>query len=194
MSEQATIDPAPAAPQPPRRRWVLRWGARRWLRGWGGGRVRLVGYLSGAVAVLLVAALMLWLAPWSDRGQSEPAAKVPVAWTRPAVSADGLAQRSGVTITQVAVTGAGGLVDLRFKVLDPVKAHAVHDPATPPAIVDERSGLVVNRLLMSHSHSGEYQPAVTYYLVFENTNNWVRRGSRVTVLLGNVQVEHVVVA
>jgi hypothetical protein len=164
------------------------------VRGWGDGRIRLVGYLGGGVAVLVVGALLLWLTPWSDRGQSEPAAKVPVAWIRPAVSADGLAQRSGVRITQVAATGAGGLLDLRFKVLDPAKAHAVHDAATPPAIVDERSGLVVNRLLMNHSHTGEYQPAVTYYLVFENTGNWIHRGSKVTVLLGNAQVEHVVVA
>ncbi len=161
MSEQATIDPAPTAPQPPRR-WRVRWGLRRRMRRWGAGRVRLVGYLSGGVAVLL--------------------------------SADGLVQRTGVTITQVAVTGAGGLLDLRFKVLDPDKAHAIHDPATPPAIVDERSGLILSRLFMGHSHSGPYHPAVTYYLVFENNGNWVHRGSKVTVLLGNAQVEHVVVA
>jgi len=35
---------------------------------------------------------------------------------------------------------------------------------------------------------------VSYYLVFENPRNWVHRGSRVTVLLGDAQVEHVVVA
>ncbi len=181
MTDQATLDPAPAAPPPPGRRW-------------GGRRVRLVGALTGGVVAVAVAALALWLAHPSGRGEQATAAKVPVAWGRPAVSAEGLAQRSGVKITQVAVSGAGGLLDLRFRVFDPAKAHALHDPATPPAIVDERTGLVLNQLLMNHSHSGEYTPAVTYYLVFENSGNWVHRGSRVTVLLGNAQVEHVVVA
>ena len=176
MSGTATIDPAPAAaPAPDPRR--------------GGRRVRLLGALTGVLAVAALAVVMT-----RHEDPVEPAAAVPASWVRPAVTADGLALRSGVTIRQVAVTGAGGLLDLRFKVLDPDKAHAIHDPRTPPAVVDERTGLVINHLLMNHSHSGEYKPAVTYYLVFENTANWVRRGSKVTVLLGNAQVEHVVVA
>ncbi len=194
MSEQATIEPAPAAAEPPGRARRVRDRLGRWLGGWRPGRVRLAGYLVGGVVVLAVTALVLWLAHPSSGGDSQPAAKVPVAWIRPAVNADGLAKTSGVKITQVAVTGAGGLLDLRFKVLDPDRAHAIHDPATPPAIVDERSGLVLNQLFMNHAHSGPYKPAVTYYLVFENNANWVRRGSKVTVLLGNAQVEHVVVA
>jgi hypothetical protein len=109
------------------------------------------------------------------------------------VGADALGDRSGVRITRVAVSGDGGLVDLRFKVVDPDRADALHDQRTPPAVVDEQSGLVVHDLLMSHSHSGPFKAGVTYYLVFENPGNWVRRGSKVTVLLGNAQVEHVTV-
>ena len=180
MSEQATVEPPPAAEPPGRRRWRP-------------GRARLAGYLVGGLTAVLIGALVLWLAHPADRLDDQPAAKVPAAWTRPAVDASGLAQRTGVQITQLAVTGAGGLLDLRFKVLDPDKAHAIHDPATPPAIVDEKTGLVLSRLFMNHAHTGPYTPAVTYYLVFENNGNWVRRGSRVTVLLGNAQVEHVVV-
>jgi hypothetical protein len=181
MTGQATLEPTPAAPQP---RGPRRWGRRR---------VRLVGMLTGAAAVLSVAVLVLWLARPSGSEKAAPA-KVPVAWARPAVSTEGLVQRSGVKITQVALTGGGGLIDLRYKVIDPNKAHALHEPRTPPALVDERTGLVIDQLLMNHSHSGEFKPAVTYYLVFENIGNWVHRGSRVTVLLGNAQVEHVVVA
>jgi hypothetical protein len=91
------------------------------------------------------------------------------------------------------VTGGGGLLDLRYQVVDPNKAVTVHENRTPPAIIDERTGLVLNRLLMGHAHTGQLKPAVSYYLVFENTGNWVRRGSEVTVLLGDAQVEHVVV-
>jgi hypothetical protein len=115
------------------------------------------------------------------------------AWSRTAVTNDGLVARSGVRITRVAMTGADGLIDLRFQVLDPTRAQALHDTATPPALVDEQSGLVVSSLLMDHAHTGPFRQGATYYYVFNNPGNWVARGHQVTVLLGDAEVEHVVV-
>ena len=154
---------------------------------------RLLGTLSGALLVVVVAGLVLWLPHRSGGDAKAAGSAVPVAWERPAVSAAGLAERSGVRITQVAMTGGGGLVDLRYQVVDPDKADAVHDQRTPPALVDEQSGLVVNGLLMDHSHHGPQKAGVKYYLVFNNPGNWVHRGSMVTVLLGDAEVQHVVV-
>jgi hypothetical protein len=153
-------------------------------------RVRIAGFLVGVLIAAGIGALALWL---PQRSNSQPRADPPPEWRRPAVSAAGLAERSGVRLVRVAVTGGGGLLDLRYQVVDPNKAVAVHEARTPPAIIDERTGLVLNRLLMGHAHQGQLKPAVSYYLIFENTANWVRRGSEVTVLLGDAQVEHVVV-
>lgn len=153
-------------------------------------RARLSGALVGVAAVAL-GALGIWQPGY--RHEQAPPSAVPVAWARPAVPAAGLPGRSGVQITEVAVTGGGGLLDLRFRVLDPDKAHALHDPATPPAVVDERTGLVVDRLLMGHAHGDAFRAAATYYLIFENTANWIHRGSKVAVLLGDAEVDHVVV-
>ena len=154
------------------------------------GRVRIAGFLAGVLIAAGIGALVLWL---PQRSNSQPSASPPPNWQRPSVSTSGLAERSGVRLVRVAVTGDGGLLDLRYQVIDPNKAVAVHEAKTPPAIIDERTGLVLNRLLMGHAHHGQLKPAVSYYLIFENTGNWVRRGSEVTVLLGNAQVEHVVV-
>ena len=119
---------------------------------------------------------------------------VPVSWQRPAVSGADLVQKGGVRLVRLSVSGDGGLLDLRYQVIDPDKAAALHAAGTPPAIVDESSGLVLDQLLMGHSHNGPMKPAVTYYLVFDNPGGWVHRGSRVAVLLGGVQVDHVRVA
>src|SRR5262249_48697335 len=153
-------------------------------------RIRLLGAITGVVVVALVAALVLWLTRTRDT-TDRAEVKVPASWARPVVSAAGLVDRSGVKITQVAVTGGGGLADLRFQVIDPDKANALHDAATPPAVVDERTGLVVHDLLMSHAHTGAFKPGVTNYYVFNNPGNIVSRGGRVVVMLGNAQVEHV---
>jgi hypothetical protein len=162
--------------------------ARRW---W----VRPTGYLAGVALAGLVAALAFWVVSgWADeRPASRPRAATPTRWQRPVVSEAGLAEQTGVQIEHVSVSGGGGLVDLRFQVVDPDKAAVVHDIATPAAVVDESTGLVVNQLLMGHSHTAPFKPGVTYYLVFENPGNLVHRGSDVSVLLGNAQVEHVVV-
>lgn len=161
--------------------------------------IRLTGYAVGVVAVIALVTVSLVLVSVFNGGRGDGAtqtadtANVPAAWERPAVSADGLIGRSGVKIEHVALTAEGGLLDLRFKVVDPDKAAAVHDAAYPPAIVDESTGLVVNQLFMGHAHGGGYDAGLTYYLVFENPGNLVQRGSRVAVLLGDAQVEHVVV-
>jgi hypothetical protein len=154
------------------------------------GRVRIAGFLAGVLIAAGIGVLALWL---PQRSSGQTSAEPPPQWQRPAVSASGLAERSGVRLVRVAVTGGGGLLDLRYRVVDPSKAVTVHEAETPPAIIDERTGLVLNRLLMGHAHHGQLKPAVSYYLIFENTGNWVRRGSEVTVLLGDAQVEHVVV-
>jgi hypothetical protein len=162
----------------------------RWSRFRLPGRIQIAGFLAGVVIAAGIGLLALWLPQRSSAG---PSAVPPPAWQRPTVSESGLAERSGVRLVRVAVTGGGGLLDLRYQVVDPNKAAAVHEARTPPAIIDEHTGLVLNRLLMGHAHHGQLKPAVSYYLIFENTGNWVRRGSEVTVLLGDAQVEHVVV-
>ena len=157
--------------------------------------VRPAGYAAGATATVLVVTLVFsFLAGRpDDREATRPRVAAPAQWQRPVVSEAGLAERSGVRIQHVAVSGGGGLLDLRFQVVDPDKAAAVHDVATPAAVVDESTGLVVKELLMGHSHTAPFKTGVTYYLVFENPGNLVQRGSDVSVLLGNAQVEHVVV-
>jgi predicted ribosomally synthesized peptide with SipW-like signal peptide len=145
----------------------------------------------GLLAVLLAVGLGGTIAWWTSRAAPSVPAQARPVLDRPVVSADDLPDRAGIRLVRVSVSGAGGLVDLRYQVLDPDKAHALHEPATPPVLIDEASGVVIKDLLMGHSHKGTYKPAVTYYLVFENPGNWVHRGSEVTVLLGDAQVEHV---
>lgn len=155
------------------------------------GGVRIAGFLAGVLIAAGIAALALWLPQRASGGSG--AHPPPPHWQRTSVSASGLAERSGVRLVRVAVTGGGGLLDLRYQVVDPSKAVTVHESRTPPAIIDEGTGLVLSRLLMGHAHQGELKPAVGYYLIFENTGNWVHRGSEVTILLGDAQVEHVIV-
>lgn len=122
-----------------------------------------------------------------------PTAEVPLALQRTTVTEEELPEISGVRIVFVAVTAGGGLIDLRYQVIDPDKAASVHDEDTPPIVVDEATGLVVDQLLMGHFHEGEFNAGQTYYLIFENPGNIVQTGGMVSVLLGDSEVDHVIV-
>ncbi len=149
-------------------------------------RARLLGVVTG-VAVMLAAVAGYQLTRHSDSAQPPPRA----ALTPPLLGRAAFEQRTGVHITRVAVSGAGGLLDLRYQVLDPDAAASVHDAETPPRLVDERSGVLVDGLFMGHSHQGSLKIAQTYYLVFDNPGSLVHRGTRVTVQLGAARVAHV---
>ena len=163
-------------------------------------RTRLVGTVAGVVLAIVATGVSIWIAslvPITDTAAvaAEPSfdPRIAAMYQRPAVSDTGLVGVSGVRIVQVALTGGGGLIDVRFQVVDPNKADAINADATPPALVDEESGLVVNAPLMGHQGTHAYKSGLTYYIVFENPGNLVQRDGKVSVLLGNAQVEHVVV-
>jgi hypothetical protein len=103
------------------------------------------------------------------------AAPTTAQWQRPVVSAAGC-HRSGVRLVYAAVTG-GNFVELRYQVVDPDKAVVIHDDTKPPVIVDDATGVVVDQLLMGHSHTGSFNAGQTYYLIFENPGNLVQRGT-----------------
>jgi hypothetical protein len=107
----------------------------------------------------------------------------------PAVSAAGLVERSGVRVIHVAVTGDGGLVDLRYQVVDADRAQQLHD--LPPLLIDEATGGVVMRPWMGHAHTTAFKQGVSYFVLFENSGDLLRPGGRVTVQLGDARLTHV---
>jgi hypothetical protein len=152
--------------------------------------VRLLGAVTGAGLVVAgIGSYMLTHHP-SASGVAPAKAKAAVAeHVPPVVTPAGLEEKSGVRVAHVAITGAGGLVDLRYQVIDPDKAASVH--ATAPELVDETTGVVVNQLFMGHTHKGVFHAGQTYYLIFNNPGNLVQRGSQVTVVLGDARLPHV---
>jgi hypothetical protein len=147
-------------------------------------RVRVLGAAAGAVLMgSLIAGYQ------GTRSPDAPPAPPRAAAAAPLLSNAAFERRSGVRIVRVAVSGGGGLLDLRYQVIDPDAAAAIH--GAPPQLVDESTRVVAGELLMGHSHKGRLRAAQTYYLVFENPGGLVRRGSSVTVQLGAARVAHV---
>lgn len=107
------------------------------------------------------------------------------------VTADGMAARYGIDIDLLAVTAAGGLVELRYQVVDPDKAASlVHDPELSPALVAEASGKTLVMSTPPHHHGTELQLGGTYFFLMANAESALHKGDEVTLIIGDERMEH----
>jgi hypothetical protein len=67
--------------------------------------VVIIGFVAGVLLASGIGVLALWL---PQRTSGEASVDPPIGWQTPSVSAAGLAERSGVRLVRVAVTGGGG--------------------------------------------------------------------------------------
>ena len=152
---------------------------RRMRLGWS------LAVLAVAIVVLsLPAGAALWLTSRGDEA-SGVTALPPAAFE----------EETGIRIVRIAAVGGGGIIDLRFQVLDPDKALGVHDKQSPLTLVDEGSGNVL-RAAFHGKHSGGtaqigLNPGATYYLLFANSEGLLQRRDLASVALGDVRLEHV---
>jgi hypothetical protein len=97
----------------------------------------------------------------------------------------------GIRITNVAVIATGGLVDLRFQVIDPDKALGILDPDDAPVLIDAATGKVLDKGAAHGGHNaGGFKPGRTYYFLFQNNGALLKPGSRVTIKIGDVRLEN----
>jgi len=108
------------------------------------------------------------------------------------VSQAAFAQETGIKIMGVAVTAGGGMIDLRYQVVDPDKAVVVHDDENPPGLLIEATGQLINTPYHEHSIF-ETHTAVTYHELIMNPAGVLKPGTVVSVRVGEAQLEHVVV-
>ena len=118
--------------------------------------------------------------------------KADVAASARVVDAAALEAATGIRVTLVAVTADGGLIDLRFKVVDEVKAsHLMHDPLTMPSLYVERSGRVLSA---SHplAHKISVIDGATYFMFYANSGGAIQSGTPVSVVVDGVRTAPIV--
>jgi hypothetical protein len=138
-------------------------------------------------AIALIAVLVLPLLV--SGGLSAMGASEPDPSSARVVSASTFEADYGIRFDLVAVTASGGLVDLRFTVLDEAKAKGLfHDSASTPAIFVEGSGRVL-RTRKGMSHHLSLLTGGRYFVLFSNSGGAVQAGTEVSVALDGVRLE-----
>ena len=98
----------------------------------------------------------------------------------------------GIRISRVAVTADGGLVDVRFVVIDPDKALAMmQDPANLPILHPVGAKVTIDSIAqMAARH--DLTPGQTYFLLYRNTGGAMRSGGHLSLTFGTLVLGDVV--
>jgi len=140
--------------------------------------------LLGLVTVIAAVALG-WTMNWfGSTSMSPSAAELREAW--------------GIEILGMRTSAAGYMLDYRFRVKDVEKAAPLLDRTTPAYVVVEKSGArlgvpnppTTGRLRASAKFG---QKDRNYFIFFGNPGHYVKVGDRVSVVIGDFKVQHLVV-
>lgn len=111
-----------------------------------------------------------------------------------AVTAEELERTYGTRVDLVALTALGGLVQLRFTVLDASKAEPLfHVAENMPALEAESSGAILHAPTGMRHHLTLLDGG-SYFVLYANSGNALSPGAPVSVLIDDVKLEHLVTA
>ncbi len=98
----------------------------------------------------------------------------------------------GIRFTLVAVTAGGGMIEIRYQVLDSDKASAVHSAELAPIIVDSKGTKFADPGMVGHTHVGKAKsPGTTDYILLSNARDGLKSGSMVTIEVGGLELRNV---
>ncbi len=108
------------------------------------------------------------------------------------ISAQTLEEQYGIQMTLVAVTAAGGLVDVRYKVIDPEKAAllATEEDGIMPMVYVENGDFML--MPDAHMRTQKLIAGRMYFTLIPNAQNIVKRGSSVTIVFDDIALEPII--
>jgi hypothetical protein len=142
-------------------------------------------WIGGVLAVLILPLLLATSLTW---GAGTGGAAARAASAREVTAVD-LEAAYGIRVNLLAVTAAGGLVDMRFTVVDQAKANLMFsDHAVTPRLFVQASGALL-RAPMSLAHKVAVLDGASYFFLYPNAGGAVQRGTPVSVVIGDVRLE-----
>jgi len=120
-----------------------------------------------------------------------------VNFKEPSEALSGLEEKWGIRILGVRLTAADFMLDFRYRVLDADKAKSLLSRQIKPHLIDQETGkkFEVPRTRLGPMRQTAVKPQAdrNYIIFFANTGNVLKRGSKVTVVIGEFVVENLVV-
>jgi len=136
------------------------------------------------VLALIVAAVVLGYRWWLSNQEASKAAALAA---RQKAAEQAMADFAGIRVTKVIVTADGGLVDLRYQVIDPDKADFLFtDLDFVPKLVPAGTDKVISLTDVPHKHG--LQSGLQYFIIYRNVDGLVTPCGYVDLMIGDVRL------
>jgi hypothetical protein len=154
------------------------------------------GLLAGGLVYLAPVPAATAAKPASASASSKPsAAEEAAAWrVRQGLN---FKRNWGVEIINVKPVSSGYMLALRYRVLDPALAKIFNDRKAKAYLVDQATNTVL--AVPALENVGELRPGATpeagriYFMIFGNPGKFVKTGSRVSLRVGNLRADNMIV-
>jgi len=107
-------------------------------------------------------------------------------------------ERWGIKIKGIYLSAGGYMLDFRYQIIDPDKALPVLDMKIKPCLIDQATGVKMMvpdppKVGQLRAHTMKPLAGKIYYIIFANPGNYIKRGRRVTVVVGEFKAENIIV-
>ncbi len=107
-------------------------------------------------------------------------------------------QRWGIEVAGIRLSAAGYMLDFRYRVLDAGKASPVLNRRVKPYLIVESNGAKLSvpntpKLGLLRQVASGANPDRTHFMLFANPGQMVQSGNKVTLVMGDLKVEDIVV-
>lgn len=104
----------------------------------------------------------------------------------------------GIQILSLRQTAKGYMLNFRFRVLDPDKAMGLFDRKTQPYLIDQATGAkfivpAPPKVGPLRSSGIKPRPNRNFFIFFANPGIYIKRGSKVTIVVGSFKAENIIV-
>lgn len=140
--------------------------------------------LVGLLLVALLGGLFAWL--------HQPATNSAIADSSP-ITAEQLEQRFGVRIDVVGLLASGGLIEMRFQVIDADKATALFGEVEDMPMLAVEGSTRVLTSAKGMKHQLTLLDGAAYFFLYTNVGNAVHEGSLVSFVINGVRLPHLLV-
>lgn len=110
-----------------------------------------------------------------------------------------LKDKLGIEIVGLRRSAAGYMLDFRYRLIDPAKASQLLDRKIQPYLLDEATGAQLS--VPDAPKVGQLRPTSrnnvipgrNYYILFANPGRYLLAGSQVTLIAGDIRINHLTV-
>ena len=103
----------------------------------------------------------------------------------------------GVDIVGIRRVSSGVMLRFDYRIVDPSRAAGLSDKRAKPYLIDELTGTVLAVPALENigelRQLGAFQVNRTYFIIFGNPGGLVKHGGRVTLMVGDLRAEGLVV-